>query len=133
MHTLEPDKTPNSGVESLADLHPKRLRISGLSQKELASLKAGIHLQSLGKMERGRTAKPNRKLKKWTSFYALGVPAEHTGVVGKGVSVDAPAALNFASLLDTRNHPESDVGSISSSEILLLYGAELRKPDVLAQ
>lgn len=59
MHTLEPDKTPNSG-ESLAD-YIQRLRTSiGLSQKELAT-KAGIHLQSLGKMERGKTAKLNRK------------------------------------------------------------------------
>ena len=92
MHILEPDKTPNSG-ESLAN-YVQRLRTSlGLSQKELAT-NADIHLQSLGKVERGQTAKLNRKTQNGLA-YALGVPVEYLEAVCKGVSVDAPAALKF--------------------------------------
>jgi DNA-binding XRE family transcriptional regulator len=56
---IERAKEP-SLKESLAE-YVKRIRTSlSLSQTELA-LKAGIHLQSLGKIERGMTTKLNSK------------------------------------------------------------------------
>ena len=57
MSTLESSPPPNPD-EPLAD-YVKRVRASlGLTQKELAT-KAGVHLQSLGKIERGITTKLN--------------------------------------------------------------------------
>ncbi|WP_313937795.1 helix-turn-helix domain-containing protein [Anabaena azotica] len=53
------DNTPQS-QESLAE-YVKRIRNAlGLSQTELANI-AGIHIQSLGKIERGLTTKLNTK------------------------------------------------------------------------
>ena len=53
--------------ESLA-LYVKRIRTSlGISQTELA-LKAGIHLQSLGKIERAMTTKLNSTHSAWVSL-----------------------------------------------------------------
>ena len=64
MHTLEQVQAPNPG-ESLAQ-YVRRLRLGlGLNQKELA-LKAGVHLQSIGKLERGKTTRLNHKTQEWS-------------------------------------------------------------------
>jgi DNA-binding XRE family transcriptional regulator len=92
MNTLEMANAPIPG-ESLAD-YIRRLRVGQrLNQKELAT-KAGIHLQSLGKMERGKTAKLNRKTKNGLA-YALGVPAEYLEAICKGISVEEKATMQF--------------------------------------
>ena len=55
MNTLEMNRAPQP-QESLAE-YIRRVRIElGLSQRELAE-GAGIHLQSVGKLERGKTSK----------------------------------------------------------------------------
>lgn len=92
MHTLEQLQSPKPG-ESLAEyIRRLRLRLS-LNQKELAA-KAGIHLQSIGKMERGKTTRLNHKTKNGLA-YALGVPAEYFEAVCRGIPVEAKAALKF--------------------------------------
>lgn len=92
MNTLKPSQSPIPG-ESLAD-YIRRLRLGlGLNQKQVAA-KAGVHLQSIGKMERGKTAKLNHKTKNGLA-YALGVPAEYLEAVCKGIPVEATAALKF--------------------------------------
>ncbi|NJN38874.1 MAG: helix-turn-helix domain-containing protein [Acaryochloridaceae cyanobacterium CSU_3_4] len=92
MHTLEQAQAPNPG-ESLAE-YVRRLRLGlGINQKELAA-KAGIHLQSIGKMERGITTKLNHKTKNGLAC-ALGVPAEYFDAVCRGIAVEATAALKF--------------------------------------
>ena len=64
------DNTPQP-QESLAE-YVKRIRISlSLSQTELA-LKAGIHLQSLGKIERGMTTKLNNTHSAWAGCRIAG-------------------------------------------------------------
>lgn len=55
---------------------------------------AGIHLQSLGKIERGRTLKLNHKTARGLA-YALNIPKEYLEAVGRGVVVDIPSALKF--------------------------------------
>jgi DNA-binding XRE family transcriptional regulator len=61
MSIKEHTNTP-SVDESLA-FYVQRMRKSlGLSQKELA-LKAGVHLQSIGKIERGKTTRLNQKMR----------------------------------------------------------------------
>jgi DNA-binding XRE family transcriptional regulator len=92
MNTLEQSQAPILG-ESLAD-YVRRLRFGlGLNQKELAA-KADIHLQSLGKMERGQTAKLNHKTRNGLA-YALGVPAEYLEAECKGLPVELSATLKF--------------------------------------
>ena len=92
MHTLEPSQSPIPG-ESLAD-YIRRLRLGlGLNQKEMA-VKAGVHPQSIGKMERGKTVTLNHKTKNGLA-QALGIPAEYLEAVCKGIPVEATAALKF--------------------------------------
>lgn len=79
--------------ETLAG-YVRRVRTNlGLSQKELAE-KAGIHLQSVGKIERGQTTRLNQKPKSGLA-YALSVPVEYLDAVCKGVAVEAIASLKF--------------------------------------
>jgi hypothetical protein len=65
----------------------------GLSQKELAE-KAGIHSQSVGKIERGQTTRLKQKPKNGLAL-ALGVPEEYLEAAYKGKRVDAIATLKF--------------------------------------
>ncbi|MEM9534922.1 MAG: zinc ribbon domain-containing protein [Cyanobacteria bacterium P01_E01_bin.45] len=93
MQSIDSDKLPQSG-ESLAE-YLRRLRMElGLTQKEVAS-KAGIHLQSLGKLERGISSRLNSKSKKGLAL-ALQVPSEYFEALVKGKDiVDVAAGLKF--------------------------------------
>ena len=85
-------KLPTPG-ESLA-LYVCRQRTSlGLSQKEVA-LKAGIHAQSLGKIERGHTETLNHKTKQGLA-YALEISESHLEAAMKGVTIEATGILKF--------------------------------------
>ncbi|UJB69044.1 zinc ribbon domain-containing protein [Acaryochloris sp. 'Moss Beach'] len=55
---------------------------------------AGMHVQSLGKLERGKTSKLNRKTINGLS-YALQVPGEYLDSVCKGASIDTVNAVKF--------------------------------------
>lgn len=92
MHTLEQPQAPNPG-ESLAE-YVRRLRLGqGLNQKELAA-KADVHLQSIGKIERGKTTKLNQKTKNGLAC-ALGVPAEYFEAACRGIAIEAASRLKF--------------------------------------
>jgi DNA-binding XRE family transcriptional regulator len=92
VYISEPNLPPTP-QETLAD-YVRRVRTSlGLSQRELAD-KAGVHLQSVGKIERGQTTRLNQKPKSGLA-YALGIPVEYLDAVCKGVAVEAIAALKF--------------------------------------
>ncbi|MBC8157527.1 zinc ribbon domain-containing protein, partial [Armatimonadetes bacterium] len=72
----------------------KRIRTSlSLSQNDLA-MKAGIHLQSLGKIERGMTTKLNSKSQRGLAI-ALQVPSEYLDAVVRGVSIGVTDVLKF--------------------------------------
>ncbi|ABW33262.1 helix-turn-helix domain-containing protein [Acaryochloris marina] len=70
----------------------------GLNQKELTA-KANVHLQSIGKIERGKTTKLNHKTKNGLA-YALGVPAEYFEAVCRGIAVEAASRLKFCQLAE---------------------------------
>jgi DNA-binding XRE family transcriptional regulator len=92
MQLLDSLLTP-SADESLGQ-YLRRLRLHrGLSQADVVEL-AGIHLQSLGKIERGRTLKLNHKTCSGLA-YTLNVPKEYLESVGRCVAVDVPSALKF--------------------------------------
>jgi transcriptional regulator with XRE-family HTH domain len=92
MDKTEQSNAPNPS-ENLAD-YVKRLRASlGMSQQELAD-KASLHLQSIGKMERGKTNKLNAKAKRGLA-YALSIPTEYLDAVIKGAPVIAIKTLKI--------------------------------------
>lgn len=85
MNILLSSNSPNAD-ESLGD-YVKRLRSSlGLTQRELAD-RAGIHLQSVGKIERGQTVKLNSRSKTALAA-ALQIPAEYLEAICRGTSVE---------------------------------------------
>lgn len=92
MHTLMQPQAPNPG-ESLAEYVRRLRRGQGLNQKELAA-KADVHLQSIGKIERGKTTKLNHKTKNGLAC-ALGVPAEYFEAICRGIAVEATSRLKF--------------------------------------
>ena len=92
MPILQQELAPNR-EETLAN-YVRRVRTSlGLSQKELAE-RAGLHLQSVGKIERGQTTRLKQAPKSGLA-YALSIPVEYLDAVCKGVAVDAIASLKF--------------------------------------
>jgi transcriptional regulator with XRE-family HTH domain len=78
VNILQSSKSPNAS-EPVGD-YVKRMRLMiGLSQKELAAV-AGIHLQSVGKIERGLTTKLSSHSKSGLAN-ALQVPVEYLEAV----------------------------------------------------
>lgn len=92
MQTLETEQSPKSG-ESLADyVHRLRGQL-GLTQKEVAT-KANIHVQSLGKLERGKTQSLNHKTQQGLA-YALQIPADYLEALIRGRDIKASHTLKF--------------------------------------
>lgn len=79
--------------ETLAQ-YVRRIRTSlKLSQGEMAA-RAGIHIQSLGKLELGKTSRLNTKTRTGLSR-ALGVPEDYLDAVCRGVSVTEVQGLKI--------------------------------------
>jgi DNA-binding XRE family transcriptional regulator len=75
MYTSDEKDAAPSPEEALAE-YVRRIRTRlALSQKELAE-KSGLHLQSLGKIERGKTARLNQKTRRALAT-ALELPEEY--------------------------------------------------------
>ena len=85
MYIIDSSKTPKP--EETVGEYLRRLRESAnISQQELAEA-AGIHLQSLGKLERGLTKRLNSKTKKGLAI-ALNIPEEYLEALLNGTSVE---------------------------------------------
>jgi DNA-binding XRE family transcriptional regulator len=92
MQSLETQQAPKP--EELLGKYVQRQRWRlGLTQKDVAT-KAGIHPQSLGKLERGKTNQLNHKTRKGLA-YALQVPLEYLEAICKGIPVEVDKVLNF--------------------------------------
>ena len=92
MHLSEQDKVPQAD-EPLAHYVQRLRRSHGLSQRE-AALKAGLHPQSLGKLERGKTNRLNHNTQKGLA-YALQIPEDYLEAVCRGESLSATQMLKF--------------------------------------
>ncbi|HEY9625907.1 MAG TPA: zinc ribbon domain-containing protein [Coleofasciculaceae cyanobacterium] len=92
MYLSEPNLAPTPDETLAAYVRRVRTELS-LSQKELAE-KAGLHLQSVGKIERGQTSRLNRKPKEGLAR-ALSIPVDYLDATTKGVSVPAITALKI--------------------------------------
>ena len=92
MYLNETEKLPQPS-ETL-DSYIKRLRLLlHFSQQELAS-RAGIHLQSLGKLERGGRQRLNQKTKAGLAI-ALEIPSEYLEAVSQGRPIEASSIKKF--------------------------------------
>lgn len=81
------------GEEGLAN-YVQRLRGQlSLTQKEL-SFKAGIHIQTIRKIEGGQTSRLNQKAKGGLAA-ALGIPLEYLDAAAKKVSPETITTLKF--------------------------------------
>ncbi|MHC5770722.1 MAG: double zinc ribbon domain-containing protein [Nostoc sp.] len=81
------------GEEGLAN-YVQRLRGQiSLTQKEL-SFKAGIHIQTIRKIEGGQTSRLNQKAKSGLAA-ALGIPPEYLDAAAKKISPETITTLKF--------------------------------------
>lgn len=118
MNTLETGHEPQA-EESLAD-YIRRMRTKrGLSQKSLAE-QAGIHLQSVGKLERGKTAKLNHKTQNGLA-YALQIPAEYLEAVWRGVSIQSSPASSSAPTVGHLAQPRTNLDRLSGKILLFMW------------
>ena len=92
MYTIDAGKTPKPN-ETIGD-YIKRLReAASLSQQELAEA-SGIHIQSLGKLERGVTKRLNSKTAKGIAI-ALNIPEEYLEAVLTGKTIEGVQKKQF--------------------------------------
>lgn len=123
MDTLEINRAPQP-QESLA-AYIRRVRTGmGLSQRELAE-GAGIHLQSIGKLERGKTSKLNRKTHSGLA-YALQIPPEYLTAIGRGVTVEPSPAVKFCPICWTPGTAPDPIWLDYRAKYCFLCGNSLR-------
>lgn len=123
MHPLEQNWVPST-EESLA-AYVRRVRTNqGMSQKELAD-KAGIHAQSLGKIERGQTTRLKHKPKIGLAN-ALNIPEEYLDAVCKGKPVEAIATLKFCPQCWIPGNSPDPMWTTPRSKYCFACGTELR-------
>lgn len=122
MQLLQQETTPNPD-ETLAN-YVRRVRVSlGMSQKELAE-KARIHLQSVGKIERGQTTRL-KQVPKSGLAHALNVPVEYLDAVCKGVAVESIASLKFCPKCWILGTPPDPMWTSARSKYCFACGSEL--------
>jgi len=122
MNILQGDKSPISN-ETLAT-YVKRIRLSlGLNQRELAAISA-IHLQSLGKIERGLTAKLSSH-RKPAMASALQVPVEYLEAVSRGTAIEPVSKLKFCPACWTPGNPADPMWMDVRANFCFLCGGNL--------
>lgn len=122
VNILQGDKSPNSG-ENLA-AYVKRIRLFlGLNQRELATI-AAIHLQSLGKIERGLTAKLSSHSKAGLAS-ALQVPVEYLEAVSRGTSIEPVSMLRFCPSCWTPGNPADPLWMDVRANFCFICGGKL--------
>ena len=123
VNILQSNNSPHAD-ESLGD-YVKRLRSGlGLTQRELAD-SAGIHLQSVGKIERGRTVKLNSRSKTALAAAML-VPVEYLEAICRGTPVETVSQLKFCPRCWTPGTPPNSMWMVERSQFCFLCGFRLR-------
>jgi transcriptional regulator with XRE-family HTH domain len=124
MYPNEPEKLPLP--EETLDSYIKRLRLScRMSQQELAS-KAGIHLQSLGKLERGTRQRLNHKTQVGLAL-ALDIPSEYLEAVSRGRPVEALEIKRFCPHCWIPGTPPESTWILHRANYCLICGSPLQK------
>lgn len=123
MYTLDPKKAPQPG-ETLS-CYIRRLRNDNqISQQQLATA-AGIHLQSLGKLERGKTTRLNHKTQTGLAA-ALSIPTEYLEAICSGLPVSEIETRKFCPQCWTPGTDPDAVWTLYRAKYCLLCGTGLR-------
>lgn len=110
--------------ESLAG-YVRRIREQlSMSQKVLAT-KAGIHLHSLGKIERQQTTRLNQKTLHGLA-YALEIPTEYLEAVTKGIAVSVTACVKFCPICWTPGTAADSMWTDLRAKFCFACGTALR-------
>lgn len=123
MQSLDPSSAPTPG-ESLGNYVHRLRRTLGLTQKEVA-LKAAVHPQSFGKLERNQTRQLNQKTKRGLAN-ALGIPEEYLDAACDGIEVDTHQPLRFCPGCWCAGTPPHPLWLHAQARYCLLCGTELR-------
>jgi DNA-binding XRE family transcriptional regulator len=122
VNILQGDKSPNS--DKTLGGYIKRIRLSlGLNQRELAAM-ATIHLQSLGKIERGLTAKLSSHSKTGLTS-ALQVPVEYLEAVSRGTSIESVSMIKFCPSCWTPGNPADQMWMDVRANFCFISGGKL--------
>ncbi|WP_317623973.1 helix-turn-helix domain-containing protein [Oscillatoria nigro-viridis] len=97
--------------------------ISLWSQQQLATA-AGIHLQSLGKLERGKTTRLNEKTKKGLAV-ALNIPEEYLDAVVSGRTVEGLQQKRYCPCCFRANANPEPAWTLPRAKYCLLCGTQL--------
>ncbi len=123
MSTVNAHQLPKA-QESLAD-YVNRQRLSlGLSRVALAE-RAGIHKQSLGKIERGQTQTLNRRTLSSLSL-ALQVPVDYLEAVARGQAGTLGPSLKFCPQCWQTGTAPDPIWTDARSEYCFMCGSELQ-------
>lgn len=123
MSTLVAPQLPEP-QESLAD-YVKRLRSKlGLS-RQIAAAKAGIHPQSLGKIERGQTQALNQRTLTGLA-QALQIPADYLDAVAKGTPYPVGPTLKFCASCWTPGTSLDPIWTDARSKYCFVCGCQLQ-------
>lgn len=123
MYTLDPKKAPQPD-ETLSNYIRRRRKEAQISQQQLAT-SAGIHLQSLGKLERGKTTKLNQKTKTGLAA-ALSIPIEYLEAICSGKPVSEVETHKFCPQCWTPGTDPDSVWTLYRAKYCLLCGTQLR-------
>jgi transcriptional regulator with XRE-family HTH domain len=116
--TLQPKaKDAKSNVVNAAKI--------GKNIAELAT-KAGIHLQSLGKLERGGRQRLNQKTKKGLAI-ALDIPSEYLEAVSQGRGIEASIIKKFCPNCWIPGTQPEQTWTLSRANNCLMCGTSLQK------
>lgn len=123
MYTMDSKKAPQP--DEKLDSYIRRLRKDAqISQQQLATT-AGIHLQSLGKLERGKTTKLNQKTKTGLAA-ALSIPIEFLDAICSGQPVAQIETRKFCPQCWTPGTEPDSVWTLYRANFCLLCGTKLR-------
>lgn len=123
MYTLDSNKAPQP--DETLDSYIRRLRKNAqISQQQLATV-AGIHLQSLGKLERGKTTRLNQKTKAGLAS-ALSIPTEYLEAICSGKPLPEVETCKFCPQCWTPGTDPDVVWTLYRAKYCLLCGSALR-------
>lgn len=122
MYIIDSTLTPKPS-ETLSE-YLKRLRETlNISQQDLAKA-SGIHIQSLGKLERGITKRLNSKTQKGLAI-ALNIPEEYLEAVSKGKLIEGVQKKQYCPLCWQGGTTPDPVWTLSRAKYCLICGNNL--------
>lgn len=123
MHTLETSSAPVAD-ETLAQYVRRQRTTLGLTQKDLA-VQTGIHVQSLGKIERGKTTQLNSQTRNGLAT-ALGIPIDFLENLCKGKFPVISASLKVCSRCWTSGTSPDPIWLDPRSKFCFICGSPLQ-------